>query len=289
MTKRRKTLDGGASTSAPAGEHPPTRLAADKKRIVEEGLTMMRALVESQTALAARGGVTDLRAMGDGVVGTEDVAGALARIAAAERRCEVDCNVMDNFLSSHGSKIKTRKWRYTLDVPMVDVAMAHELLREPVGEYERPCSEGDACCTLLIKGAEPGWVARELVLGEQEGTPTEPPGPCMLCHDAIVSEFILHHTTDDPQNDFNAGPGEAGEAHAFGHPVTVNKVQYLFGAPGGYRSDLLAVGKEFKPIPGVVGLVPVFSLEYFQWYVDDAGVRRLDDRVRHFQAASALL
>lgn len=282
VRKKRKTLLGDPSEMDKEQVDTTRRLTGQKREWTEDALAIMRSIVQSKMAAAEAVGVelekitvTDVDQTGD-----EDPAEILSRVAHARRRLQVS-QVMTIFLTSIGSSASTRKGKCKTSVPVMGPADIRPFLREPLGKVERPCCAGSECYALAIRDWPADKLPRALVLpGETRQT-----GYCVICHDFLVSKFVLDQTKKDPRWRFTSDPCGTGATHAAGHPVTINEIQYLFG-PGGFKPCLRMTEMDLKPIHGVVGSVIVPSLGHYHAYEED-GVWRLDDSERHFTSPSA--
>lgn len=255
----------------------------ETQKNIEKGVSILRHLIESAEAAKAcmRSKDSSVRIVDEGH-GVDNLAESLAEIAQSGRRTEVREQVMENFSSSKGSSVKVGRAKYEPYVPKLDGAQIKSLHAAPVGK-ERSCANGSSCISKLFRGCPPGVVCKEARLEGETG----PSGICLPCHDAQIAEYILKSTITDSQQSFSPDP-TGTVTHVSGFPVTINKFQYVFGK-GGLKPCIVATGKEFKPVVGVVGLVPVFDLEYYEWYQDDQGRWVIDERERHFREASAIL
>lgn len=258
------------------------RLTGEKRQWTEDALNIMRSIVRSKLAAAEAVGVelekitvTDADDVTD-----EDPAEVLSRVAHARRRLQVS-QVMTIFLTSIGSSASTRKGKCKTSVPVMGPEDIAPFLREPLGRTEKPCSAGSECYALGIRDWPADKLPRALVLpGETRQT-----AYCVICHDFLVSKFVLDQTKKDPRWRFTPDPCGTGATHAAGHPVTVNEIQYLFG-PGGFKPCLRMTEMDLKPIHGVIGSVIEPSLGHFHAHEVD-GVWHIDDSSRHFPSPSA--
>lgn len=249
--------------------------------MIEDALRVMHGVAHATLSRAAAAGVSDLLVEVEPAPDV-DVPEALGRISRTALRAEVDRAVAENFMVPNGPPASRRRGRYEPDVPLLERAEIRDLLRVPEGPDERPCVRGEGCISWRVKGHDGASVLRELP--GRDGAQAM----CILCHDELVARYVFQQTIDDPKMRFKPDPAESGATQVAGYAMVVNRVQYRFGE-GGFRTDILATGTEFAPVPGVCGLVPTFSLEYFQWYTDDDGVARVNDENRYFRTASALL